>query len=321
MNYVINKYNAKTSKWETTESKEKVITGTILVTPSMATAFLENNDQNRPLYQSLINKYSRDMIADNWYLGNDAIAFANNKGVLNGQHRLWAIIESNTSQEFLVVWGSTKEDQEVMDQGRSRQLHDVCILAGIGVGKFASSVGRFIRRQTIQYIPRQATRAEEKDFVINHKKGLNWAEETFKPANIKKQDRAGTVPTIGNDVASAFTRAWLYYQNDPEKRQRVELMAKGLIYQGIYDELNAKRNDGDGAFYNLVCKLNNHRDQGQVGRDERYKLAEKAIMLFVNNECKDLRSSKEELFPLRMEVEAKILMKSKNSENKELMVA
>ncbi len=309
MKFAVNKYNVETGKWETTGSDTRIITGTILVDRIMAEMFLEHNKSNRPTYKNLVNKYARDMKAGKWYLGNDSIAFDNNKEVLNGQHRLWAIIESETAQEFLVVWGSTKEDQAVMDQGRPRKLHDVAILSGMNIGKFAASVGRYIRRQTIQHIPRQATRAEEVTFLEQHKAVLDLMENIFKPANIKKSERAKIVPTIGNDVASAFARAWLYYGHDIAKRQRVELMAKGLIWQNICEELMAQKNEGDGSFYNLVCKLNSHRDQGQCGRDERYKIAEKAIKLFANNESKDLRSSQEELFPLAIETEARILSK------------
>ena len=299
--FAVTLFNVKKGKWETVSSNERTINGKITITPEMAREFLKRN-KNRDICKSHIADLARDMVSGNWDLGFDAIAFDNFMNLLNGQHRLLAIIKSNTAQEFNVIWGATKKDQKVGDQNKSRGLYDIARLDGVKIARFPVSVGRFLRRQTIINIPRRATRVEEVDFLVKHKKGLEWAGKTFRPENIKKDEKTALVG-VGNDVASAFTRAYLHYEGDVSKQQRVELMAKGLVWQDVYDKLISKRKGADGAFYSLICKLNS--DQGQKGRDKRYRVAEKAILLFVNGDNCRLKISGDELFPLKIEIATK----------------
>lgn len=316
--YTVTRYNVNTKAWETIASKHRAMVELITITPEIAAVLLENNKNNRPINVNHVNNLARDMREGKWTLGDSAIAIGNNKDVYNAQHRLWAIIESQTTQVFIIKWGATKEDQENYDGNiMKRKLHDVAHLKGMKIERFASSVGRYLRRQTIQYIPRKATRSEEVTFLEQHKEALDWTSNVFKPNDVKPKDKAPGSPSIGNDVASAFTRAWLYFAKDAEKRSRVELMAKGLVHASIYSDLMSQRNEGDGSFCQLVSYLASHRDNGQRGRDDRYKKTEKAIYHFVNGEAKTLRSSEEEIYPLKIELEAKVMARIKTVSEKE----
>ena len=47
--FTVSRYNAGTGKWETVQSKDRIVAEILTVTPEMAIMFLENNKKNRPL--------------------------------------------------------------------------------------------------------------------------------------------------------------------------------------------------------------------------------------------------------------------------------
>ena len=94
----------------------------VLVTPTMAQKWLEKNINNRRIRPTVVNSYAKDMKDGRWTINNDAITF-DKKGILtNGQHRLNAIIESNTSQYMMVMYGI--EHNVNMDRPVTRSLSD-----------------------------------------------------------------------------------------------------------------------------------------------------------------------------------------------------
>lgn len=100
------------------------------LTPAMATAMLERNTHNRTISGSRVEQYVNDMKAGNWVFNGEAIKIAEDGTILDGQHRLWACMESDVTISTLVIRGLRHETQETMDQGRPRGLSDVLKLRG-----------------------------------------------------------------------------------------------------------------------------------------------------------------------------------------------
>lgn len=76
----------------------------IKVTPILAKAWLEQNKSNRSLRPQRVNQYARDMKAGKWNLTGQGITFAEDGSLLDGQHRLNAIVVANVSVYMLVVF-------------------------------------------------------------------------------------------------------------------------------------------------------------------------------------------------------------------------
>lgn len=94
------------------------------VTPRKAKEWLQGNVDNRKLRESRVLFMSGLLNEDEWELTGDAIVF-DDKGILiNGQHRLSALVVANKSAQFVVLRGVPSKAQEVMDQGLSRNLGD-----------------------------------------------------------------------------------------------------------------------------------------------------------------------------------------------------
>jgi hypothetical protein len=102
----------------------------ITVTPELAAKWLERNDHNRSMVMSRVDAYANDMRRGDWRLNGEAIKISREGKILDGQHRLAAILEANVAIETLVITGLEPDDQETMDQGRARSLADVLKLRG-----------------------------------------------------------------------------------------------------------------------------------------------------------------------------------------------
>lgn len=80
-----------------TERADHVRTEWKVVTPAMATKWLEEgNTHNRKVRDSVVMRYAADMKAGRWKQTHQGIAFNGDGTLLDGQHRLFAIIEADT---------------------------------------------------------------------------------------------------------------------------------------------------------------------------------------------------------------------------------
>lgn len=108
------------------------------VTPDLAERWLGFNTWNRNKKHRRIDVLVDAMLRGEWHLSPDAIAFRgfltgrgkNAPILLNGQHRLEAVVESDTEQDFIVVEGLDLEHQLDMDTGSRRSFGDQLKLRG-----------------------------------------------------------------------------------------------------------------------------------------------------------------------------------------------
>ena len=74
------------------------------ITPAIAKSMLTKNTCNfRRPDQARVTRYSDEQSRGKWKLTGDAIVFANTGELLNGQHRLLAVIKSGVTCEFVVL--------------------------------------------------------------------------------------------------------------------------------------------------------------------------------------------------------------------------
>lgn len=112
----------------------------ITVTPAMAESFLSGQLPNRNLRDNSIERYARDMQAGAWHLNGESLIFSGTEdevrkgkqeaGLLDGQHRMWAVVYGNVPVTFLAVWGVPAESRESIDTGDKRSFGDVLAMKG-----------------------------------------------------------------------------------------------------------------------------------------------------------------------------------------------
>lgn len=99
-------------------------TDVVHVTPVMAKEWLNRNTHNRPMRAQKVAEFARDIQAGNWAMNGETIKFDTNGVLLDGQHRLSAIVKADTPVDLLVVTGLDAATQHTMDAGAKRTTAD-----------------------------------------------------------------------------------------------------------------------------------------------------------------------------------------------------
>lgn len=102
----------------------------INLTPKMAKEILATNTHNRKITQTRVNKWAESMKRGEWQMNGEAIKISSDGVLLDGQHRLYAVIQSGTTIPVLIIRGLAPSSQDTMDTGKSRTLSDVLSLQG-----------------------------------------------------------------------------------------------------------------------------------------------------------------------------------------------
>lgn len=104
------------------------------ITPELAAQYLELNfKSNRKRSDTAIGKYVKIMKAGKWNVNCDAIGFDEQGRLINGQHRLTAVVKFNAPLDFLVVRGLAVASAKGQDTGRRRMMHDRITIDGVPV--------------------------------------------------------------------------------------------------------------------------------------------------------------------------------------------
>jgi hypothetical protein len=69
------------------------------ITPKQAQVILAHNDRNRSLASSRVTVYSGAMLAGEWRMNGETIKFNGDGTLLDGQHRLAAVVRSGQPQQ------------------------------------------------------------------------------------------------------------------------------------------------------------------------------------------------------------------------------
>lgn len=116
------------------------------VNPVVAQQYLDTQKENRALYESRVERYATAMRLNHWVENGDSIRFNVRGELVDGQHRLRAIIVSGVTLRVLVVRGLPIEAQATIDSGKSRTLADFFKITGrTEYAALASAVSWFHR--------------------------------------------------------------------------------------------------------------------------------------------------------------------------------
>jgi len=108
-------------------------TGTCYVTPETAKEWLTHNkDNNRKLMKGRVEQYANDIKAGKWELNGETIKFNKKGDLIDGQHRLQAVVEAGVACKFLVVW-DVDANLYMIDRGAPRSAYQSLNMHGLGV--------------------------------------------------------------------------------------------------------------------------------------------------------------------------------------------
>ena len=98
---------------------------TVLVTPTKAAAWLANNAGNRPLSPARVERYAAQMREGHWELNGETIILGPGDELIDGQHRLSALVAADVKLQMLVARGVAMAARPTVDTGRTRSLSHI----------------------------------------------------------------------------------------------------------------------------------------------------------------------------------------------------
>jgi len=171
------------------------------VTPQMATQILEEQEalaadsvyKQRRLDKGRIGQYAREMRTGNWRLNGEAIQF-NGARLLNGQHRLHAVVQSNVVVPMLIVRGVDGDAFRTIDQGKVRNINDIIDTMGLSYRREVSSGAKVALCYERCGVPRplpkdRPTTRETLDYLLQNEQDLLTAAALAVSCNVSH--RAG----------------------------------------------------------------------------------------------------------------------------------
>lgn len=90
------------------------------ISPEQAARWLERNDNNRNVNVAKVKKMAKDMREGHWDTTHQGIAIASDGTLVDGQHRLLAIVESGVTVRMNVTFNAAKSQH--IDSGNIRSM-------------------------------------------------------------------------------------------------------------------------------------------------------------------------------------------------------
>jgi len=105
-------------------------TKVVKINAEIAAEMLKSNIDNRAETKAHIRFLKSQMDEGKWKFTADPIKISKTGRILDGQHRLMAIIESNTEHDFLICYDLDDEIFDVLDTGKNRSAANVLSIKG-----------------------------------------------------------------------------------------------------------------------------------------------------------------------------------------------
>jgi hypothetical protein len=169
----------------------------------------------RNLKSRAISKFIRDLQSGNWRFNGDTICFDENGNFIDGQHRVWAFVQSGIFPDVIVVRGVDSKSYLTKDVGTPRTYSDTFKSEGIASYTTISSVAKM----WLSYANgrnmgnHRFTNDEMLQSYQDHEESINWAIQNWNSlegliSKVRKTFFASLAfERIGQDKTEAFFNA------------------------------------------------------------------------------------------------------------------
>lgn len=114
----------------------------VMVTPEIAEDFLNDIEKQRKTSNARRERYALDMDLGEWPFTGDPMRFDTDGNFMDGQHRCWAIIDSQEPQPVLVIRGLPPRVMQQLDIGFKRTFTNLLQIAEVANPSLVASVTR-----------------------------------------------------------------------------------------------------------------------------------------------------------------------------------
>jgi len=177
------------------------------VNKASALDILTRNKDNRKLKRQSIDKYVDDLQHGNFEWNGETIKFDKNGRLIDGQHRLWAIVLADAKVPCLIVCGLEPKVQATIDNGQNRNASDA--LHFHGYIDHPSIVAAVIKAYE-QWNRTHTVHSRNHRYVFSPADVLNWALEHENEAKKINEFAEFSVKTLFKDAPFFKASQWAF---------------------------------------------------------------------------------------------------------------
>lgn len=146
------------------------------ITPELAQTILTNlNKKNRNVSDRIVRSYANDMANGKWLITGDPLRFDVEGSLIDGQHRLAAVVKSGITLNFAIIRDLERDVQDVIDTGRKRSPANVLELRGVTNSSLVAAVARVGVVYEKGLLTTSLTRLPE----CTHQEMVEWVEKNL----------------------------------------------------------------------------------------------------------------------------------------------
>ena len=152
----------------------------VLITPEYALELLSDNIGNRKVKEQVVARYVKDMLAGCWKEDTgELIKIAQDGTILDGQHRLLAIVKSGVEISLHIATGLSNDIFSVIDTGTLRDANDTLFVNSVENTLIISRSIQFYENNAM-YIkggvqkPTQSTKTNREILELYNKRSEFW---------------------------------------------------------------------------------------------------------------------------------------------------
>lgn len=146
------------------------------ISPAQAKLWLSDdiNQNNRNISGPLVASYANEMREGRWVLGSP-VMFNSEGKLIDGQHRLAAIVDFGKGAQFAVMRDVPDAAREVIDQGRARSVTDILrMMHGQGRASLVTGAIRVLDKIVHGYGHKLST-GHALEMIDRYDDGIKWA--------------------------------------------------------------------------------------------------------------------------------------------------
>lgn len=165
------------------------------VSPSQAKKWLEQNKANRSVNKAKVKQMARDIKEGHWDSTHQGIAIASDGTLIDGQHRLLAIVEAGKSVKINVTFNATKSSH--IDSGTIRTMSNRLQMGEEGIPWVNQSITAAARVIGVMF-PKLNLKNEETlhDWLSRYKTEIETAFKYVRKVPITNLNSAGITAAL-----------------------------------------------------------------------------------------------------------------------------
>lgn len=257
-------------------SPKSIEVAAALIEPDTAQQMLDHNINNRKILRQHVIKLARALQTEQYVFNGDTIVFDKDNVLIDGQHRLTAIIESKKPAICFIICGVTGDAWNTKDQARARRASQAFDRAGVKhPSAAATAAGHLINLIGTQgYVSNNRSKHpshQDRFDILDRHPGL-LESVAYREKLVKEYGASGVSPKFA-------ANHYVAYAEDPAKAD--EFFERLFSRQGLS---KASLKSEYGAIYRLRKELDEQKDGKKLSQKDLHNLFNLCWNKFVKGE-------------------------------------